>query len=149
MYGRPMGVAFHAQSNLLFYLDVDMSQLLRVMKVSHTPCDNSPVTRASGRGSGVRLHKPIGLALIGEMAFITDASAAPQHRGVYVVDIKHVAARFNAAVEGSGAVQEEAESSIAAPASGDEFATDLGVLRPATRVTMEQPLRGVQPSGKA
>ena len=35
MYGRPMGVVYHKKSNLLFYVDVDMSQL-RVLKISHT-----------------------------------------------------------------------------------------------------------------
>lgn len=48
MYGRPLGAAYHPFHNLLFYLDGEFAQL-RVLKMSHTPSDNAPVTSARGK----------------------------------------------------------------------------------------------------
>ena len=108
MYGRPMGVVYHNKSNLIFYVDVDMSQL-RVLKLSHTPCDNAPVT--ASRGASMRA--PVGLVLLGEHAFITDACL--DSPAIWVVNLAHVTARFNAAAE--EAEPSEAGSSAAANAS--------------------------------
>jgi hypothetical protein len=113
MYGRPMGVVFHTRSNLLFYVDHDMRQL-RVLKLSHTPCDNSPVTSTSSRAA-VRMHQPVGIALLEECLFITDAST--DHPGILVIDVKYIAQRFNAAAEAVEATAVDAPTRAGASAA--------------------------------
>ena len=94
MYGRPMGIAYHPRANLLFYLDQDLGQL-RVLKLSHTPCDNAPVSKNTSKL--LSLREPTDLALLGNRVYITDADAKVPK--LYMLDVSHVVASFNAAQE--------------------------------------------------
>ena len=97
MYGHPMGIAYHALSNLIFYVDRTLKQG-RVLKLSHTPCDNAAFTAARGLSAASQLRTPIDIALVGTNAYITDAHHT--HPALYVVSIAHVCKSFSSAEAG-------------------------------------------------
>ena len=100
MYHEPMGSDFHERSNLLFYVDHRAAQV-RVLQVAHSPCNNAAVTVPAKATSTAqdRLRKPVDLALLKSVAYVTDASA--ERPALYGVDVSHVTTRFNAAGEGA------------------------------------------------
>jgi hypothetical protein len=93
MYGKPLGVAYHMHSNLLFYVDAELKQL-RVLKLSHTPCDNAAVTSAASQRTLSQLRDPVCVSLIDNHAYITDRHT--EHAALYVIDVSHICKSFGA-----------------------------------------------------
>ena len=100
MYGQPMGVAFHAASNLIFYVDRELKQG-RALKLSHTPCDNAAFTAASRSATVIsQLRRPVDIALVDTDAYITDEDH--EHPALYTLNVAHVCKSFATAEEGGG-----------------------------------------------
>jgi hypothetical protein len=116
MYAQPMGAAFQARSNLVFYIDLKLKQG-RVLKLAHTPCDNAAFTAAPRSASALsQLRRPVDIALIGTDAYITDEHH--DRPALYVVSVAHICKSFSTAEQGGGSSSSSSSSSSGSSSCG-------------------------------
>ena len=97
LYDTPMGIEYHVRSGLVFYVDTARREV-RVLKVSHTPCDNTVLI---SRGAG--LVAPTAVALIGSTLYVADRG---QH-AVLCLEVKGVLGRYSAAADVSEQLEQQ------------------------------------------
>lgn len=98
MYGKPMGGAFHVRSGLFIYTDAQRREV-RVLKASHTPCDNSVLV---SQGSKL-LVRPTDVALLKTTLYVVDGG----QQCIFRLDVNSVLKRWSAASEIDGEVAQQ------------------------------------------
>ena len=116
MFKRPMGLAYHPKSGLLFSAD-PLLRRLSAIKFSHNPCEVAVVAKGEGGGSR-QLASPTGVALLGTDLYVTDPGLSTP--GIWRLDVTSVLRRFSGASElAAEAAKDSARQGEEGSSSGD------------------------------